>query len=146
MKRVVICGVGNRLYGDEGIGPESLAEIRKEVSGENLIFLDCGRSPQDRTKEVLDFKPDLVVIISALDMKKGSGIVEQLEPDKAKGHLYKDGQVDVGMFVGYLDNALGGNVIFIGFQPRSTKKGYTLSPEARNALIIIRETVKDIIE
>ena len=141
MVRVVICGIGNKLYGDEGIGPESLIELKKEVKRKDVLFLDCGRSPQDKTKKVLDYKPAKVIIISALDMKKGTGMVEELEPKTAKRFLMDDGQVDVGMFVGYLSNALEGKVLFVGYQPWSREKGHTLSLEARNALIIIKELV-----
>ncbi len=145
MSRIVICGVGNRNCGDEGIGSESLKDMRNEIAGENVMFLDCGRSPQGMIKEVLDLRPDRVIIISALDMRKGSGMVELIDAGDARGMLSRDGQVDVSMFVGYLINALGKNVHFIGFQPWSRKRGHGLSPEARNALVIIRGKVRDII-
>ena len=145
MGRIVICGVGNKNYGDEGIGSESLKDIQTEISDENIIFLDCGKSPQDKTKEVLDFKPEKVIVISALDMHKGSGMVDIIELKKARDMLSEDSQVDVSMFVGYLQNALENKVFFIGFQPWSRKHGHGLSPEARNALIIIRGKVEEII-
>jgi hydrogenase maturation protease len=123
MSRIVICGVGNRNCGDEGIGSESLKDIRNEISGKDIFFLDCGRSPQDMTKEVLDFRPDKVIIISALDMRKGSGMVEVIDAGDARDMLSRDGQVDVSMFVGYLINLLEKNVHFVGFQPLSRKRG-----------------------
>jgi len=145
MERAVICGAGNRNRGDEGIGPESLKDMHNEISGENILFIDCNTSPQDKIKEVLDFRPDNVIIISALDMHKGSGIVEDVEIREATRLLSEDHQIDLEMFIGYLRRALEGRIFFIGFQPWSRKEGHGLSPEARNAMIIIREMVKDII-
>ncbi len=145
MVRIAICGAGNRNRGDEGIGSESLKDIQNELSGDNFLFIDCGRSPQDFTKDVLDFKPDKVVVIAALDMHRGSGIVESLSADEARDMLHEDGQVDLEMFLGYLQNALEGEVVFIGFQPWSRKDGHGLSAEARNALVIIRGAVMEIV-
>ncbi len=145
MARIAICGVGNRNYGDEGIGSESLKDIKNEISGRDMLFLDCGRSPQNFTRQVLDFRPDVVIIISAVEMHKGSGMVELLDSDDARELFSEDKQVDVSMFVGYLKNALGKNIHVVGFQPWSRKQGHGLSPEARNALVIIRGKVREII-
>jgi len=52
--RVVVIGVGNRLWGDDGAGPELLRRLRSEWQVQELqldshgkfLFIDAGDSPK----------------------------------------------------------------------------------------------------
>jgi hydrogenase 3 maturation protease len=144
-KRVFVCGIGNTHYGDDGIGPVAVSELRASVARDDLVFIDCGRSPGRYIGEVISAMPDKVIVISALDMERSPGAVEVLELEDARRMLLSSRKVEAGMFLRYLENSMKGPVFFIGVQPRNSGNGDTMSPDCRSALILLKEKVAGII-
>jgi hydrogenase 3 maturation protease len=143
--RILICGTGNEMKGDEGVGLAAIRELGSEILDENVVFLDCGSAPQNHVKKVLKHKPIKVIVISALDIGKSSGTVELIESDVIRGLLLSRHEVKLELFMGYLRSALENRVFFIAVQPRSVKYGRVLSPECINSIPKIKDIVLDVI-
>jgi hydrogenase maturation protease len=148
--RIAICGMGNRLYGDDGIGPAFIrqaAGVGRRDDG-SVLLLDCGKSPGQKLKEIISFSPSVVIVVSAADMGRGAGTVLLLSMEQAKKALLSSHKVDSGMFLRYLEGTLssGTRIFFIGVQPEKSSHGGLLSPSGRNALTLVRRLVDEILQ
>ena len=147
-ERAAVCGMGNALYGDDGIGPAFIRGAKGVGRKEDpdVLLLDCGNSPGLKLKEIISFSPSVVIIISAVDMGRGEGTVLLLEPAEAKKALLSSHKVDAEMFLRYLEGTLPARIFFIGVQPGKSSQGGIMGPAARNALTIVRRLADEILE
>lgn len=148
--RAVVCGIGNVLYGDDGIGPALIRDARGvgRSDGEGGVFLmDCGKSPGQKLREIISLSPSVVILVCAVGIGRGAGTVELLSPEQAKKALLSSHKVDAGMFLRYLQGTLpaGAKIFFIGVQPGPSSQGGMLSPSGKGALIIVRRMVEEIL-
>ncbi len=83
-KRVLILGVGNVLFGDDGFGPSAVEYMLKNCEiPEDVHAMDVGIGSGDILFNVAlsQTKPEKIIILDAVDMKKKSGEVFQLSVD-----------------------------------------------------------------
>lgn len=87
--RIAVIGIGNRLWGDDGAGPELLKRLKEgwenheprlNSQGERF-FIDAGESPEDWFIRILDLKPDLILVIDAIDLQAEPGSIALLESE-----------------------------------------------------------------
>jgi len=88
-RRTAVIGVGNRLWGDDGAGPELLRRLKEEwevqeprlnTRGE-CFFIDAGDAPEDWLIRVADFKPDVILVVDAMDLHAEPGSIAILESE-----------------------------------------------------------------
>jgi hydrogenase maturation protease len=147
--RVVVCGMGNVLCGDDGIGPSFIRETKgvgRRDDG-SVMLLDCGKSPGLKLKEIISFSPSVVIVVSAADMERGAGTVLLLTPAEAKNALLSAHKVDCQMFMRYLEGTLSGGteIFFVGVQPEKSSHGGVMSPSGRSALTLVRRMVDELL-
>jgi hydrogenase maturation protease len=145
MPGILICGAGNRNNADDGIGPASIDDIGSELKADGVTFLDLGSSPQDFAKEASGLNPDRIVIITSIDMGKTAGSIGIIGSQEARKLLRDDGKVGLEMFIIYVERATEAKVDVIGVQPWSRRQNHVLSPEARNAMTVVKQTVKEML-
>lgn len=88
-RRTAVIGVGNRLWGDDGAGPELLRRLKEEWTAQEphstsqgqCFFIDAGDSPEDWLIRVTDFKPDVILVIDAMDLQAEPGSMAILESE-----------------------------------------------------------------
>ncbi|MFH1126682.1 MAG: hydrogenase 3 maturation endopeptidase HyCI [archaeon] len=133
--RCVVCGVGNRLRGDDAVGPIVVDRLReKYVDREDMLFLDCGGAPENFLSKICDFHAEKVIIVDAVTLLGRPGAVEMLDVDRIRGILYSTHQLPLSLFIGYLQKNRGCDVVFVGVQPKDTGFGEKLSDECRIAI------------
>jgi len=67
--KVCVCGVGNRMRGDDGIGPKVIEELEKTHSNEkDILLLDAQANPENFVRDIENFKPDKLIIIDAVEI------------------------------------------------------------------------------
>ncbi len=142
-KRTLVCGIGNTLYGDDGVGPAVLQEL-KGLTGSGVELLDCGRSPSVYSSRILRMRPARVIVVVAASMGRGAGNVAVLRSDEAKRFLHEGHDVDYGMFISYLESIVPA-VAVVAVQPKSSRNGEGMSAECRSAVTVARETVLEIV-
>lgn len=76
-KRVVVLGIGNKLRGDDSVGSLIAEELKS--TRENVLVLDCEDVPENFKQKIIDFKPDFIVMVDSVDMKKEPGNFEIFE-------------------------------------------------------------------
>jgi len=88
-RRTAVLGIGNRLWGDDGAGPELLKRLMEEwavretpsnVRGQ-YFFIDAGEFPEDWLIRVADLQADVILVIDAMELHAEPGSMAVLEPE-----------------------------------------------------------------
>jgi hydrogenase 3 maturation protease len=87
--RIAVIGIGNRLWGDDAAGPELLKRLKEEWevqeprlnSQGQRFFIDAGESPEDWLIRIVDLKPDVILVIDAIDLQAKPGSIAILESE-----------------------------------------------------------------
>jgi hydrogenase maturation protease len=88
-RRTAVIGVGNRLWGDDGAGPELLDRLKEKWEGretpsnsqEQVLFIDAGEFPEDWLIRIIDLDPDVILLLDAMDLHAEPGSVAVLESE-----------------------------------------------------------------
>lgn len=86
--KLLILGIGENRMGDDGAGVYITWELWQKWGKNNKIeIINGGITPEERLSEIIDFQPELVLIVDVVDLKKPSGTVEIFEEDKMLNYL-----------------------------------------------------------
>jgi hydrogenase 3 maturation protease len=77
-KKNILMGIGNTLRGDDGIG----SIIARSFKDRDWLSMDCGVVPENFTSIIKKNRPDLVVLIDAVEMDLKSGEFRTISPDR----------------------------------------------------------------
>jgi hydrogenase 3 maturation protease len=144
--KVVIVGIGNILRGDDGLGPALIERLSQLLhAGARLkgnagaVCLDVGNAPENYAGKIVKEKPDTILIIDALHLAKRPGEYEIL----VKGDISRCGltthDISPTMFLEYLEQETGADILVLGIQPENLKMGDGLSEPVKQALRQIEE-------
>jgi hydrogenase maturation protease len=86
--KLLILGIGENRMGDDGAGVYITWELWQKWGKNNKIeIINGGITPEERLSEIIDFQPELVLIVDVVDLKKPSGTVGIFEEDKMLNYL-----------------------------------------------------------
>lgn len=92
-KRVLILGVGNVLFGDDGFGPAAAEYLQKNCKVPNDVYvMDVGTGAGDILFNVAlsSKKPKKIIILDSVNMKRKPGEVFQLSLDELPADRMSD--------------------------------------------------------
>lgn len=75
-KRILVLGVGNILFGDDGFGPEAIHFLEEHYQlPDDVAILDAGTGVREIlfTLALADTKPERIIIVDACDCKQKPG-------------------------------------------------------------------------
>ena len=135
-KKLAILGVGNKLKGDDGIGSAIAEEV---ASGENKLVIDCEEAPEAYTKRVVEFKPEAVVIVDAIDFKATPGdyFLARVDENLQQYTPLSTHKIPLKVLAGIFEEA-GAEVYLLGVQPKNVSFGEEMSEElvkAKDSLV-----------
>ncbi len=84
-KKILIAGVGNILFGDDGFGPEVVEYLTNNYSiPENICLLDVGTGVRKIlfTISLSEARPEVIVIIDAVDKGREPGEIFEISLDE----------------------------------------------------------------
>ena len=84
-KKILIVGVGNKLFGDDGFGPEVVEYLTNHYSiPENICLLDVGTGARKIlfTISLSKARPEVIVIIDAVDKGRKPGEIFDISLDE----------------------------------------------------------------
>ncbi len=84
-KEILIAGCGNKLFGDDGFGPEVVEYLTKHYSiPENVCLMDVGTGIRKIlfTISLSESRPELIVIIDAVDKGRNPGEIFEISLDE----------------------------------------------------------------
>ncbi|MFH1445006.1 MAG: hydrogenase maturation peptidase HycI [Nanoarchaeota archaeon] len=144
--RTVICGIGNKMKGDDGVGSAIASELEREIRKDNIMILDCASAPENFTGKVKSFNPDHVVLIDAVKMGRDPGHVEMVESENIKGLLFSTHQTPLKMLIDYIQQQLPSTKIsFIGIEPKHTIFGSDMSEEVKAAMDELKTSLTNLL-
>ena len=154
MKRVLVAGIGNIFFGDDGFGCAVTAELLKRPWPAGVNIVDFGIRAYDLAYAIMD-DHDATVLLDAAPRGENPGTVYLLELDPERLGSCEDEIVDAHALTPVrllqLVRALGGrarNLYLVGCEPaRLDSEGIIgLSSEVRDAVPVAVKMVEKIIE
>jgi hydrogenase 3 maturation protease len=136
--QIVFVGVGNRMLGDDGVGPALLDLLIGNVSH----AVDTGVTPEEYTGVIRRLNPSVIVFLDAADFGAEPGqmkIIMAEEVSKVRISIHK---ISLEILMEYLKSETGADVFIIGIQPAEISHSSTLSPSASQG---VRECAEVII-
>ena len=116
-RRVVICGIGNEVRGDDAFGILVAERLKELVKNPNVLILNCGEVPESYTGKITKFEPDLVVFVDAVDFGGEHGEVILADPEGTLGEAVSTHSLPLKVLVGYLKTRLNAEFVLLGCQP-----------------------------
>jgi hydrogenase maturation protease len=118
-RRTVLMCVGSD-FGDDVAGPLLFRKINGKLA--NIIPFLCETAPEKFLPQVLEAKPDLILMVNAVDrnMEPGAVVVEDLMTQDTKFFLVH--KFPLAVLAHVISSELGGvNVFLLGVQVRKMK-------------------------
>ena len=133
MNTVVMC-IGNREGGDDAIGPYIADQLQPHQTAD-LVVIDCGTVPENYTGVVKEYKPELLIIIDAVDMGMSPGDIRIVPPDRIGiMHISTHG-IPLSVLITYFKEYIP-TIVLLGIQPQ-TMSGAMSSIVKRSANQIV---------
>lgn len=146
---MLICGLGNTLKRDDGIGPRVIDELEKRTLPKGVCLADFGVSGFKCALEIGDYNK--VVFVDAVQMGKQPGQVYRIhlsQQDLLQSPSLSDFSVSLHestleriMATASLLGRCPNDVVIVGCEPSDTSIGVGLSQEAEQSLDQIIELV-----
>ncbi len=140
--KVAVCGIGNRIRGDDGIGPEVIDALKSDTKDKNVLLLDCESNPENFLGELQAFSPEKVIMIDAVEFGKPPGSIDMVDIHTIKKQAMSTYKLPLSLFIDYLQTRMKFKLLFIGVQPKQTGLDAMMSQECRNAVSLVKELVK----
>lgn len=119
--KLLILGIGENRMGDDGAGVYITWELwQKWEKSTNIKIINGGITPEERLSEIIDFQPELVLIVDVVDLKQPSGTVGIFEEDKMLNYLpISSHSLPLPVFVDRIKMVSGVDIKLIGICPYS---------------------------
>ncbi|HSV85180.1 MAG TPA: hydrogenase 3 maturation endopeptidase HyCI [Levilinea sp.] len=133
--RLAILGIGHELYGDDGVGLHAARRLQAACGQlPDVLVIEAGPSPENFTGPLRRFKPDLVVMIDAVDMGEPPGSLRWIEWPDVDGLSAATHRMPPGTLATFLMRELGCQVALLGIQVGEIAFDRPLTPEVSAAL------------
>jgi len=146
--RTVVCGIGNKIKGDDGIGPAVIEKLNEEmeegnIDPEEVMLIDCGTAPENFIGKITWFDPDKIVIVDAADTGTEPGTVSVIDRGRIVGDRISTHKLPLTMFISYLKDMFRQSldIKFIGVQPDGTAMGSPMSQSGERAVEEIKKKI-----
>jgi len=123
-KKYILMGIGNTLRGDDGIG----SIVAQSFKDHDWLSIDCGVIPENFTSIVKKNRPNLVVLIDAVEMGLKSGEFRIISPDRISTLQLTTHSMPLSFLISYLKEYTQ-ELIFIGIQPKIVNYSNSVSPK-----------------
>ncbi|WP_456366524.1 hydrogenase 3 maturation endopeptidase HyCI [Thermococcus sp.] len=119
-KRIVICGIGNDIRGDDAFGVLVAERLKDVIKNPNVLIINCGEVPENYTGKIKEFSPDLVVFVDAVDFKGDVGEYIIADPEGTIGEAVSTHGLPLKFVTGFMKTLIKADFVLIGCQPGST--------------------------
>jgi hydrogenase 3 maturation protease len=140
--RVVVACIGNRLRGDDGVGP-FMAEIIKP--SEMLRVVDCGETPENFLGVIVRMKPEKVVIVDAAHFGGEPGEVRVVKKSEIAGTGISTHDAILTLFANYIEAQTQAETFFLAIQPARSEVGEGLSSVVEGSAKALAVTINEIV-
>lgn len=141
--QIVFVGVGNRMRGDDGIGPVLIDMLKDRVSH----AIDAGFTPENYTSTVKRLKPEVIVFIDAVKFDHlPPGYARMLDIEDVEKRRISVHNLSLDVIMGYLKEETGADVFMIGVQPKVIDDMEELTAELELSLPNVAGMIGDVLK
>lgn len=144
--RLAVVGIGHELCGDDAAGVLVARALQPVLAAkQDILVLDAGHMPENATSTLRRFAPDLVLMVDAAQLGEQPGAVHWLPWRQTSGLSASTHTVPIHLIAQYLNAELGCDVALLGIQPARVDFDTELTPEVRNTIASIVQTLADML-
>jgi len=149
--RITLLGIGNRLRGDDCLGPyviENLVSLSAIEKDNCVMIIDCGEIPEAFTEKIIGFGPTHIIMVDSAKMGEYPGAIRIVEMSKIKALALSTHQLPLNILAKYLQNATGAEILLIGVEPKDldfSAAEMKMSREVRIAAEELIEVLKQLL-
>jgi hydrogenase 3 maturation protease len=138
----VIVGIGNTLKGDDGAGPLVCQQLRQVKVCAELI--DAGTVPENYIQTIIKKAPQNLLIIDAIDFGALPGTIRIFKPEQLNSFVFSTHVLSPRLFIDMVCQNIKVDVYCIGIQPAQTQLGQSVSPQVKQAVTRLADTLTEI--
>jgi len=131
MAKFVVVGIGNKLKADDGFGPEVVRKLKK-IAKNNTLLINTGDVPENFLEEIVNFKPDKILIVDAMEFQGRTGEIKFFDPNQINFKSFSSHKNS--LFIDYLRKRLKCEIELIGVKPKTTEFGKGMSKEIKKQI------------
>ncbi|EHR79499.1 hydrogenase maturation protease [Thermococcus litoralis DSM 5473] len=132
-KKVVVCGIGNDVRGDDAFGVYVVEMLKERVSNPKVVFLNCGEMPESYAGKIIRENPTHVVFVDAVHFEGKPGEIVLANPEGTLGEAFSTHKMPLKLLVSYLKEHINAKFILIGAQPKQTGLFVEMSEELKES-------------
>lgn len=136
--QIVFVGIGNRMRGDDAIGPVLLDRLRGSISH----LVDTGVTPEEYTGVIKRLNPLSIIFLDAVDFGGMPGQMRIIEMEEISSYQGSTHKISLDVLMEYLKEETGADVFLIGVQSAQISYLHGLSPGMTEALEACAEQIK----
>lgn len=140
--KTLVLGIGNLLYGDEGVGVHAARKLLEEKLPDNTKILQVETSALEVLPDLEDY--ERIIVLDAMETGGIPGTVYRLRIDSCKSPKEIASMHAFDIFAALA--LAGGNkpsqVIALGVEPANLEWSTELSPQVHRALPFLLDSVK----
>ena len=140
--KLVLIGVGNPLWGDDGAGPALIHRLEGNLSA---LLVDGGEVPEHYWGTIVAYRPRTIVVIDAIDWGDAPGSVAILDRVQDKGFPLSTHRISLNLFLDLLRRETGADVFILGIQPARVAFGVSMSLKIQKTLDLLEDVFSDLL-
>ncbi len=136
LPRIALVGVGHELRGDDAAGVILARRLQPlaESTLDRLRVIEAGQAPENFTRVLRDFHPDLIVFVDAAQMNETPGTIRWLAWQDTAGLSGSTHTLPLHVLASFLSADLGCEIGLLGIQPAGNTMDDPLSPAVQQAV------------
>lgn len=139
-RKTLIVGIGNTLKGDDGAGCIVCERLRDSLGG---LVIDAGTVPENYIGPIIDKRPDVLVVVDAIDFGGSAGEVRIFAPRELSSAAFSTHTLSPRLFVDVICKSIPTEVWFVGIQAGQTRLGEGLSSQVEEAAVVVAEILAE---
>ncbi len=146
--RIALVGIGHELRGDDAAGVILARKLQPlaDSNMDRLRVIDAGHAPENFTRVMRDFHPDLIVFVDVAQMNDAPGTIRWLAWQDTAGLSGSTHTLPIHVLASFLSVDLGCEIGLIGIQPADNTMDVPLSPAVQQAVAELVEGLTPILQ
>jgi hydrogenase maturation protease HycI len=129
--KTVVFGIGNRLRGDDGIGPELIGRIGSKI---DAVCINGENAPEMYLGKITKESPDTILVIDAVHIGRKAGEFQILSLEELSVPFFTTHDLPLRFLLERLRTLTNSRIYIVGVQPQRVSFGESFSRSAQKAL------------
>ena len=136
-----VVGIGNRLRGDDAVGPQIAARLHGRCG---LLCYDGGTAPENLAGPLRRLEPGSVLLVDAARFGAEPGRIRLFAADELADVSISTHTMSPALLMDYLADGTGADVWLLGIQATQCDLGDNMYPACRNAVTTVVQALLEI--